>query len=187
MTARGLRWYWAPVAAFVAMVLLAAPAVWAAQARGGAPANPVLVLTTSKGVVEIELLRQDAPKTVDHIVAHVKRNFYRGLRFHRVESMLVQIGDPVSRDMSRRAWWGRSGSETRVGVAEFSKRLTHQRGSVGMAHAGNPTLANSQFYIMKQASPGLDGVHVIFGRVTTGMAVVDQLRVADVLKTATLK
>jgi cyclophilin family peptidyl-prolyl cis-trans isomerase len=170
-----------------AVGLASGPRVGAEQGRGAAAGNPVLVLDTAKGVIEIELFPRDAPKTVAHITALVKRNFYRGFRFHRVVGTLAQIGDPLSRDMSRQAWWGRTDTGDPIGVAEFSKRLTHQRGTVGMAHSVNAAMARSQFYIMKQASPGLDGVHVIFGRVTSGMAVVDQLKVADVLKNATIK
>ena len=57
----------------------------------------------------------------------------------------------------------------------------------GLAHAGTPANASSQFYIMKAASPGLDGDFTVFGRVTAGMAVVDALKFEDILKLATIK
>jgi cyclophilin family peptidyl-prolyl cis-trans isomerase len=150
-------------------------------------ANPIMVLDTAKGVIEIELLRGDAPKSVDYIVALVKKNFYRGLRFHRVEKMLTQVGDPTSRDVSKQSWWGRASASPSIGVAEISKRLTHTRGTVGLAHSGNPAYASSQFYIMKDASSALDGKYTIIGRVRVGMPVVDQLKIADVLKQVTIK
>lgn len=159
----------------------------AEQGRGAAATNPVLVLETARGVIQIELLRQDAPKTVDYIIGLVKKNFYRGLRFHRVERTLVQIGDPNTRNFQRRNIWGQTGTTPTVGVLETSKRASHTRGAVGLAHSGNAKFASSQFYIMKSASPGLDGDFTVFGRVTAGMAVVDALKFEDVLKLATIK
>jgi len=168
-------------------LVLAVVTPGAEQARGAAAANPVLVLETSRGTIQIELLRQEAPKTVDYIIGLVKKNFYRGLRFHRVVGSLVQIGDPNSRNVTRRNLWGQTGATPTVGVLETSKRASHLRGAVGLAHAGTAKNASSQFYIMKAASPGLDGDFTVFGRVTSGMAVVDALKFEDVLKQATIK
>ena len=166
----------------------AAPKPATAPAAKADPA-PVLVLDTVKGVIEIETFPEDAPKTVQHIVALVKKNFYNGLRFHRAEpSFLVQVGDPQSRDMSREAWWGRGpGSGNPIGVAEITKKRRHAPGTVAMAHVGDPKLADSQFYIIIQPRPGLDGKYTIFGRVTTGMDVVGKLKRADILKKASVK
>jgi cyclophilin family peptidyl-prolyl cis-trans isomerase len=152
-----------------------------------APA-PIIVLETVKGTIEFETLPDDAPKTVAHIVELVKKNFYNGMRFHRAEeNFLVQIGDPQSRDMSREAWWGRGpGSGKPIGVSEIGKRK-HVAGSVGMAHSGDPKDADSQFYIVMQPRPGLDGKFTIFGRVTSGMDVVKKLKRADILKRASAK
>lgn len=150
-------------------------------------ANPILVLDTVKGAIEIELLRTDAPKSVDYIVALVEKNFYRGLRFHRAERALVQVGDAASRDVSKKAWWGRSVHTPTVGVAEISKKLIHVRGMVGLAHSGNPAFASSQFYIMKAGDMSLNGKYTLFGRVRSGMPVVDTLQIGDILKQATIK
>jgi peptidyl-prolyl cis-trans isomerase B (cyclophilin B) len=171
----------------VMCAVLVAARPGAGQGRGAGAANPVLVLDTSRGAIQIELLRQEAPKTVDYIIGLVKKNFYRGLRFHRVERTLVQIGDPNSRNFQRRNIWGQTGTTPTVGVLETSKRASHARGAVGLAHSGNAKFASSQFYIMKVASPGLDGDFTVFGRVTAGMAVVDALKFEDVLKLATIK
>ena len=159
-----------------------------APAAKAGPA-PVLLLDTVKGSIEIETFPEDAPKTVQHIVALVKKNFYNGLRFHRAEeNFLVQVGDPQSRDMSREAWWGRGpGSGNPIGVAEITKKRRHAPGTVAMAHVGDPKLADSQFYIIIQSRPGLDGKYTIFGRVTTGMEVVKKLKKADILKRASVK
>jgi peptidyl-prolyl cis-trans isomerase B (cyclophilin B) len=158
-----------------------------AQGRSAAAGDSRVILETAKGTIEIRLFAADAPKSVAHILGLVKRNFYRGLRFHRVEPTLVQFGDPLSRDVSRKGYWGSGGSGNPIGVAEMSKRLTHKRGAVSLAHAGAPTIADSQLFIMKTASPGLDGKHAIIGEVVTGMAVVDKIAVADLIKQVSVK
>jgi cyclophilin family peptidyl-prolyl cis-trans isomerase len=180
-------------AASTAAAILAVTSVLVAQKPAPKPAAPkepapVIVLETVKGTIEIETLPDDAPKTVAHVVELVKKNFYNGMRFHRAEeNFLVQIGDPQSRDMSREAWWGRGpGSGKPIGVSEIGKRK-HVPGSVGMAHSGDPKYADSQFYIVMQPRPGLDGKFTIFGRVSSGMDVVKKLKRADILKKASVK
>ena len=157
------------------------------QSTPASPPTPVLVLETAKGAIQIQLFRTEAPKSVEHMLALVKRSFYRGQRFHRVTGSLVQVGDPQSRDMSRRDYWGNGNSGNPIGVFELSKKRSHVRGAVGLAHSGNPLGADSQFYIMKSPSPSLDGKHAIVGLVTSGMAVVDKLEVADMIKNMTVK
>jgi peptidylprolyl isomerase len=99
---------------------------------------------------------------------------------------MVNFGDPQTRDMTKEKLWGMANTETPIGAAEFSNRK-HVRGIVGLGHSGDPKLADSQLYIMKQASPSLDGKYVIVGRVINGMAVVDKLTYADRLTNVTLK
>jgi cyclophilin family peptidyl-prolyl cis-trans isomerase len=158
---------------------------------GAAPAGPIVVMETSKGVVEMELYPEDAPKTVAHILELVKRNFYRGQRFHRVEkNFVVQVGDPQTRDVTKMEQWGKgpaSGSGKPVGVVEFSKKRGHKKGAVGLAHAGDPTQGDSQFYIMLAPRPTLDGKYAVFGQVVAGMDVVEKLEVGDVIKRMTVK
>jgi cyclophilin family peptidyl-prolyl cis-trans isomerase len=170
-----------------ALVLLALPALPRAQ-KPAAP-GPTIVLDTAKGTIEFETYPDEAPKTVARIVELVKKNFYNGLRFHRAEeNFLVQVGDSTSRDMSKEAWWGRGGGSGKpIGVSEISKKRRHVPGSVGMAHSGDPAYADSQFYILMQPRPGLDGKYVVFGRVTSGLDVVKKLKKADMLKKASIK
>jgi peptidylprolyl isomerase len=163
------------------------PAADQARSAAAAPAPPVLVLETAKGTIEIELAPAEAPKTVEQVLRLVRKGFYRGLRFHRVQASLVQIGDPRTRDMSGRDSWGNQSSGSPVGVAEISKRLKHVRGTVAMANSGDPAYSDSQFYIMKTPSPSLDGKYTIIGHVTTGMAVVDKIEAADILKNIYVK
>jgi cyclophilin family peptidyl-prolyl cis-trans isomerase len=176
----------------VLSVLVGASFAVRAAGPAGAPqakpsANPVMVLDTAKGVIEITFFQAEAPKSVEHIVALVRRSFYRGQRFHRVDASLAQFGDRYSRDMTLRDRWGGGGSGSPINVFELSKTRKHARGTVALAHAGNPMTADSQLYIMKRASPSLDGKHAIIGQVTAGMAVVDRIEVEDLIKNATIK
>src|SRR5438105_13203291 len=99
-------------------VLVPRPA--AAQQQKSPGAGPIVVLETVKGNIEFETYPEEAPKTVARIVELVKKGFYNGLRFHRADSsFVIQIGDPVTRDMSRIDWWGRQGSGKPIGVAEI--------------------------------------------------------------------
>jgi len=176
-------------AAAAVLALAWATAPLGSTAQKPSASAPTIVLDTAKGVIEIETFPQEAPQTVERILGLVNKNFYNGLRFHRVEpKFVVQVGDPVSRDMSREAWWGRNpGTGKPIGVSEISKKRRHVVGSVGMAHAGDPTMADSQFYIIIEPRPGLDGKFVIFGQVTSGMDVVRKLQRADMLKKASVK
>lgn len=179
---------------FSVMGLVAALAVPVGLAAGKGPQaadGPVLVVQTVKGTFEIQTYPDQAPKTVEHILALVRKNFYRGLRFHRVEEgFVVQVGDPQTRNVQLQDSWGkgpRSGSGSPIGVAEFSKTLTHKKGAVAMAHAGDAAEADSQFYVMLGARPGLNGKYTIWGQVTSGMDVVEQIAVGDVLRNITVK
>jgi cyclophilin family peptidyl-prolyl cis-trans isomerase len=173
--------------ALLAAILISAhAAIDSSQPSPGT--GPVIVLETVKGVIEIETYAEDAPKTVARIVELVKRNFYNGQRFHRVvPNQLVQIGDPVSRDMSKESWWGRAGSGKPLGVAEISKRRRHVRGAVSMAHTGDPKMADSQFFVALRAVPQWDGKYVVFGRVSKGMDVLARIQKTDMLKKASVR
>ena len=177
------------VSSFLGIVVLALAGATLSVGAQTPPTSalPVIVLETVKGVVEIELFETDAPKSVAHILNLVRKNFYRGQRIHRVTASLVQFGDPQSRNMTLREHWGSSGSGTPINAFETSKRRLHVRGAVGLAHSGNPMGADSQLYIMKTPSPGLDGKHAILGRVVAGMAVADKLQVTDMIKSSVVK
>jgi cyclophilin family peptidyl-prolyl cis-trans isomerase len=167
----------------------AKPAVKAAEPSPGA--GPIIVVETAKGTFEFETYPQEAPKSVEHILGLVKRNFYTGQRVHRVEpGFVVQWGDSRTRDMTKRDQWGTGsggGSSKPIGVAEFSKKRLHVKGAVGLAHAGDPTQADSQVYVMLNTRPGLDGKYVVIGKVLSGMDVVEKLAVTDVIKKMTVK
>ncbi len=145
-------------------------------------AGPVVVIETSKGTITIETYPSEAPKTVANFLALVKANFYNRQHFHRAESFVIQVGDPDSKDLSRKDAWGRRGNGKPLGVAEISKKLTHKKGAVGMAHAGDPAKADSQFYITRLPRKIPEGKYAIFGQVTSGLDVVDKIEVGDLIK-----
>ena len=165
----------------------------AAAARKSPGAGPVIVFETAKGSFEVETYPNEAPKSVAHILTLVKRNFYNGLRIHRVvPGFVVQFGDPQTRDMTKRDRWGSGGSGRAIGVAEINPKRPHRLGAVALAHAGKPDLADSQMYIALAGleSPqirNINGDFTVFGQVISGMGVIQKLQVNDVIRRATVK
>lgn len=159
------------------------------SARQPSPgAGPVVVLETAKGIIELETYPEEAPKTVAHILALVRKGFYNGLRFHRAErNFVIQVGDPQTRNMTLIEHWGRRSSGNPIGVAEISKKRRNTRGAVGMGHSGSAKDADSQFYIALRNAPELDGKYTVFGRVIRGMDVAAKIERADLLKKASVK
>ena len=173
------------VAYAIALVLLTPLAARAQQSAG---AGPTIVLETAKGTIEIETYPEEAPKTVEYVLALVKKGFYNGQRFHRAEAgFVIQIGDPATRDMTKQATWGTGNSGTTVGVAEITKKRKNGPGAVGLAHSGSAKDASSQFYVTLRAAPSLDGRFAVFGQVIKGLDVAAKIQKADVLKRAYVK
>lgn len=165
----------------------AAPSAPAAVATSPG-AGPVIVIDTVKGRIELETYPKEAPKTVEHILALVKRNFYNGQRVHRVvKGFVVQFGDPQSRDVTKKDLWGSGGSGRPIGAAEINKVHTHKLGAVAMAHAGDAAQADSQMYITLAPQPRLDSGYAVFGQVISGMDVVQNLAVGDVIRRVTVR
>jgi peptidylprolyl isomerase len=177
------------LAASLSAALLAAQP---AKPKPAAPAaaGPTVTLDTVKGTIVFETFPNEAPKSVEHILALVKRRFYDGQAIHRVVAgQLVQFGDPQTRNMQLKEWWGRgpgSGSGSSIGTAEISKKRLHRRGSVSLAHPGNAASADSQLFIAMRASPAWDGKYTIIGQVTTGVEIVPKLAVGDRIKRVTV-
>src|SRR5439155_254102 len=127
--------------AFATTTLVAVLTALVAAGQAGTPSSPgpVIVVETTKGTFAFETYPRDAPKTVGHVVALVRRGFYDGQRVHRaIPGFLVQWGDPQSRDPAREADWGRGAAASSgqpIGTAEISRRL-HVVGAVAMAHPG---------------------------------------------------
>lgn len=183
--------------AVVALLLVTADAFAQAAvpaykpAPKSADAGAVIVFETVKGTFEIETYPKEAPKTVEQILRLVGRRFYNGQRIHRVvNGFVVQFGDPQTRDMTKRDWWGRgfeSGSGRPVGVLEANPKRTHVVGAVALAHPGDPKQGDSQMYITLAPAPRLNGNFTVFGKVISGMDVVRKLEVTDVIRRATVR
>lgn len=167
----------------------------ATRSRGAAAPLPVVVFETSKGNFEMELYPAEAPKSVEHILTLVRRNFYKGQRVHRfVAGFVVQFGDPQTRDLTKRDRWGSQGSGRPIGAAEISPKRPHKLGAVGLAHSGDPKGADSQIYFClsgparyEPPNAALNGQYAVIGQVTSGMDVVQKLRELDVIRQATVK
>jgi len=158
-----------------------APAAAAAAGKTSPGAGPVIVVETEKGTFEFETYPNEAPKTVAHIVDLVNKKFYNGQRVHRVvPGFVIQMGDPATRDMTKQAAWGSGGSGTPIGAAEITKTRTHaSKGMVAMAHAGDASRADSQFYVTLAPQPRLDSDYAVFGKVISGMDVVEKIQAPD--------
>lgn len=170
----------------LSLVVLLSASAWA-QAPA-APAGPVIVVETSRGVFEFETYPAEAPRTVARILELVKSRFYNGMRIHRVvPGFVIQWGDPQTRDMTKKDRWGTGGSGKPIGVAEISKTRTHVIGAVAMAHAGDPAKADSQMYVTLAATPRLNGQYTVFGRVISGLDIVQKTQAEDVIKRMTVK
>ena len=179
------------IAVAIALLSSGASAQTARPAAKSPGAGQILVFETVKGTFEIETYPNEAPKTVEHILALAKRNFYNGQRILRiVPNQLLQFGDPQTRDMTKQAWWGRgfdSGSGKSIGVAEFNKKRPHRLGAVSMAHPGDARQADSQMFVSLSAQPKWDGQYTVFGQVISGMDVVRKLAVTDRIIKVTLR
>ena len=131
------------------------------------------------GIIEIELYPETAPITVKNFEKLVSEGFYDGLIFHRVISgFMIQGGDPTGT--------GYHGSDENI-KGEFLangvvNKLSHTRGVISMARSQDPNSASSQFFICHEDAVFLDGNYAAFGKVTSGMEVVDAI--ADVATNA---
>ena len=131
-------------------------------------------INTTVGKIEIELYKSLAPKHVESFVNLASSGFYNGTTFHRViPGFMIQGGDPLSKDPARREMHGRGGPGYNI-PAEFSDRK-HVRGILSAARSSDPNSAGSQFFIMVNDAPHLDNQYTIFGKVKSGMEVVDKI------------
>lgn len=135
---------------------------------------PTVTMTIKgKGDIVIELYPKKAPETVANFVNLVEEGFYDGLTFHRIiPTFMIQGGDPEGTGM------GGPGYSIKGEFASngFDQNdLKHERGVISMARSGHPDSAGSQFFIMHEDSPHLDGDYAAFGKTIKGMDVVDAI------------
>jgi peptidylprolyl isomerase len=157
------------MAALGRFVLLIAALICGGKAMAADLEN-TLYMDVPAGRVVIEMRPDLAPATVAQIKALVRQGFYDGIVFHRViDGFMAQTGDPKGD--------GTGGSGHKL-KAEFSNEK-HVRGVVSMARASDPDSADSQFFIMFGPAPSLDGKYTIWGKVTSGMEYIDQIKKGD--------
>jgi peptidyl-prolyl cis-trans isomerase B (cyclophilin B) len=157
--------------------------------------NETAILTTNKGKIVVKLFGKEAPIHVGNFIELVKKGFYDGTKFHRYEpGFVIQGGDPQTKELSASQVTeaGQSGNPP-LGTGgpgytikgEFDPAVNshkHLRGALGMARTNMPDTAGSQFYFALQALPSLDGQYTVFGQITEGLDVMDQLRVGDTIE-----
>lgn len=130
-----------------------------------------VTLETNRGNIELELFPEYAPKTVNNFVFLAKEGYYDGVTFHRVISnFMIQGGDPTGT--------GRGGPGYQFEDEFSANPLKHESKVISMANAG-PGTNGSQFFITHSPQPHLNGKHTVFGKVTKGADVVDNIRQGD--------
>jgi cyclophilin family peptidyl-prolyl cis-trans isomerase len=127
-------------------------------------------LHTSRGAIELELFPDDAPKTVENFAELARKGFYDGVVFHRViPDFMIQGGDPAGTGSGGPGY-------------EFEDEINERkivRGALAMANRGPNTNGSQFFLVTAEACPWLDGAHTVFGRVSSGMDVVDEISQVD--------
>ena len=135
--------------------------------------NPIVTITMANGdVMKAELYPEIAPNTVNNFISLVKKGYYDGLIFHRViAGFMIQGGCPDGNGMGGPGY-SIKGEFSQNG---FKNTLKHTEGILSMARAMNPNSAGSQFFIMHQNSPHLDGAYAAFGKLVEVLEVVDKI------------
>ena len=124
--------------------------------------------------IELEFFTEEAPKTVENFRKLANEGFYNGVTFHRViPGFVSQGGDPTGT--------GAGGPGYSIPCETDGNPHKHKVGALSMAHAGRNT-GGSQFFIVHEPQPHLDGVHTVFGQVTNGIETVLKMRQGDVMK-----
>ncbi len=135
---------------------------------------PHAILKTKFGEMEIVFFPELAPKHVESFIKLAKSGFYNGTIFHRViPGFMIQGGDPNTKDPSKVQSYGMGGPGYTV-PAEFSK-VEHVKGILSAARTADPNSAGSQFFIMVDRAPHLDGQYTVFGEVIRGVEVTDKI------------
>ena len=135
--------------------------------------NPVVTIEMENGgVMKVELYPETAPNTVANFISLVEKGFYNGTIFHRViPGFMIQGGDPEGTGMGGPGY--RIKGEFTAN--RFQNDLKHTKGVISMARSGHPDSAGSQFFIMVDDAPHLDGHYASFGKVIEGIELADQI------------
>jgi len=135
--------------------------------------NPIVTFTMENGdVMKAELYPSIAPNTVNNFISLVRKGFYDGLTFHRIISgFMIQGGDPEGSGMGGPGY----SIKGEFDGNGFKNDLKHTKGVLSMARAQHPDSAGSQFFIMHNTAPHLDGSYAAFGKITEGLDIVDKI------------
>jgi peptidyl-prolyl cis-trans isomerase B (cyclophilin B) len=137
----------------------------------------LVTMETNRGTIELELFPEHAPMTVNNFVFLTNEGFYDGVKFHRViANFMIQGGDPTGT--------GRGGPGYKFADETYGNPLKHETGVLSMANAG-PNTNGSQFFITHLPQPHLNGMHTVFGKVVSGMDVVNAVQQGDVMEKVT--
>ena len=140
--------------------------------------NPIVTFTMENGdVMKAELYPEIAPNTVNNFIDLVKKGFYDGLIFHRIiAGFMIQGGDPDGTGMGGPGY----SIKGEFKINGFTNELKHSKGVLSMARSQHPDSAGSQFFIMHENAPHLDGQYSAFGKVIEGLDIVDKIATVDV-------
>lgn len=135
--------------------------------------NPIVTFTMENGdVMKAELYPEIAPNTVNNFISLVKKGFYDGLTFHRIiEGFMIQGGDPEGSGMGGPGY----SIKGEFNINGFENDLKHTKGVLSMARSQHPDSAGSQFFIMHENAPHLDGQYAAFGMLTEGVDVLNSI------------
>ena len=135
--------------------------------------NPVVTIEMeTQGTIKVELYPEIAPNTVNNFISLIKKNFYNGLIFHRIiKGFMIQGGDPEGTGMGGPGY----SIKGEFQLNGFANNLKHTPGVLSMARSMNPDSAGSQFFIMHETSPHLDGSYAAFGKVISGIEVINTI------------
>jgi peptidyl-prolyl cis-trans isomerase B (cyclophilin B) len=140
---------------------------------------------TSKGSFSVELYTEDAPGTVENFTKLVSDGFYDGIVFHRViPDFVVQGGDPLTKELPlTNPRIGTGGPGYTIKCETKGNPRKHEVGALSMAHAGKDTGGSQFFIVLSEGNTRhLNGVHTVFGKVSDGMDVVNQLERGDTIE-----
>ena len=159
--------------------------VFLVSCGGNTMSNKVAVFETNQGVFKIELFEDKMPVTTGNFIKLVEEKYYDGTRFHRViENFMIQGGDPLSKDVSKKGRWGTGGPGYEI-KDEFHDSLSNVVGTIAMANSG-PDTGGSQFFIsvkdnsfLDHNKPPMSSKHPVFGKVVEGLDVVTKISNLD--------
>ena len=135
--------------------------------------NPIVTIEMQNNdIIQLELYPEIAPNTVNNFISLVQKGFYDGLKFHRVlRGFMIQGGDPEGTGMGGPGY----SIKGEFSYNHFENNLKHTAGVISMARSQRPDSAGSQFFIMHKDSSHLDGSYAAFGKVISGMDVVNEI------------